>query len=83
LRRADDPAGNSFVEPGAGSAGKDTLLRIEHYERTLEQTRAIGLSTGADDTGEDQPTATGRVVRTSFGLTGRFADCAARTDDMP
>ena len=75
LHRADDPAGNSFVEPAAGPAGKDPLLRVEYYDRTLEQTRAIGLSTGADDTGEDQPSKTGRVVRTSL----RASLCGLRT----
>ncbi len=61
---ADDPAGNSFVEGPEAAAGKDPLLSVEHYDRTPEQTREIGLSMGAEDsTATDGPTSTGRVVR--------------------
>ena len=37
----DDPAGNSYVEAGAGA---DAALALEHYERTPEQAR--GACTG-------------------------------------
>lgn len=30
----DDPAGNSYIE---STGADDTLLRLEHYERTPEQ----------------------------------------------
>lgn len=43
---ADDPAGNSFVESPSGKPEEDSQLTVEYYDRTNEQTRAIGLSTG-------------------------------------
>ena len=36
----DDPAGNSYVEAGAGA---DAALALERYERTPEQARGIAL----------------------------------------
>ncbi|CAL8462641.1 g2174 [Coccomyxa elongata] len=45
----DDPAGNSYIESSAGAdvaASKDPLLKLERYERTPEQTAAIGLLPG-------------------------------------
>lgn len=36
----DDPAGNSYVEAGAGA---DTALTLERYERTPEQARGMAL----------------------------------------
>ena len=66
---ADDPAGNSFVEGPEAAAGRDPLLSVEHYDRTPEQSREIGLSTGADvSTANDGPAVTGRVVRVGCTL---------------
>ena len=61
---SDDPAGNSFMEGPDAAAGKDLLLSVEHYARTPEQTREIGLSTGAEaGTADDGTTTTPKVVR--------------------
>jgi len=52
------------VEGPDAATGKDPLLSVEHYDRTPEQTRKIGLSTGAEDSAaDDGPTASARVVR--------------------
>ena len=52
------------MEGPEAAAGKDPLLSVEHYDRTPEQTREIGLSTGAEDsTADGGPTSTGQVVR--------------------
>lgn len=40
----DDPSGNSFIEPGGTLLEDDPLLKVEKYERTLEQSRGLGLA---------------------------------------
>ncbi|GBG70440.1 hypothetical protein CBR_g6568 [Chara braunii] len=47
----DDPAGNSFIEnPRAPT--KDPLMSVTHYERSKEQTRAVGFLTDDMVSGE-------------------------------
>ena len=53
----DDPAGNSYIESPDGDVPADTALRVEHYERTREQSMAVGLSV------PDEEEAAGQQVR--------------------
>ena len=46
---ADDPAGCSHIEPGDADDGS---LTLSTYERTPEQSEALGLSAGAEAAGE-------------------------------
>ena len=59
------------MQPG-NAPGEDDALTLETYERTAEQSEALGLSTGADagpaaerDTDAAQPSSLEQVVKFS------------------
>ena len=41
--QVNDPSGNSYVESYEKDFSKDAVLAVDHYERTKEECRAIGL----------------------------------------
>ena len=49
----DDPSGNSYVQSYEALPEEDAILRVSHYERTREQSRAIGLKIDDDDDNND------------------------------
>ena len=49
----DDPSGNSYVESYEQDPSKDELLTIGYYERTREQSKAIGLKVEEGGEGEE------------------------------
>ena len=49
----DDPSGNSYIENELAPA-EDPDLKVTHYERTLEQSRALGLASAFEDEDGDE-----------------------------
>ena len=54
------------MESPGGDPAADPQLTVERYERTLQQTHDIGLSTGAAPA--EEPAAVPRVVSMIFSL---------------